>query len=245
MRATFFGSRPSLKRIVCALAIFLFALFAATGSPTFAAGVTVVVDGSPLHLKPGPIERAGRVFVPLRGIFERLGASVVYENRQINSTKGSSSVSLRIGSTQATVNGQPQIVDVAPFIVGATTYVPLRFVAQSLGAAVDYNGSTRQVAITSPSQPMPPNPPPMPNPPSTSLVEIGARQPSPGVQLNNRFAPISAQFSHAVDVGSVRVWLDGNNITSRSDVSRNGFSYKPPAPFGFGTHTIRVAGVRP
>ena len=129
-------------RIVTALAIILFAI---TGTAAIAAGVTVVVDGRPLYLNPGPIERAGRVFVPLRGIFERLGASVVYENREINSTKGDTSVSLRIGSREATVNGQPQIVDVAPFIVGATTYVPLRFIAQSLGATVDYNGAARRV----------------------------------------------------------------------------------------------------
>jgi hypothetical protein len=209
---------------------------------TFAAGVTVVVDGRPLYLKPGPIERAGRVFVPLRGIFERLGASVVYQNRQINSTKGSTSVSLRIGSREATVNGQPQIVDVAPFIVGATTYVPLRFIAQSLGAVVNYNGATRLVAITVPRSQLPP-PPPVPNPPPGSVVTLRARQPAPDTLTGNRFTPIVAQFSHEVDVDSVRVRLDGNDITSRSDVSPVGFSYKPPAPLDFGTHTVRVAGL--
>jgi hypothetical protein len=238
---TSFGIRSLLTRTVCALGIIL---FVATGRPATAAGVTVVVDGSPLYLSPGPIERAGRVFVPLRGIFERLGASVVYENREINSTKGDISVSLRIGSREATVNGQPQIVDVAPFIVGATTYVPLRFIAQSLGAVVDYNGAMRRVAITTPRQPMPPNPPPppMPNPPP-NYFSVGARQPEPGAQFGDRFTPIGAQFSHAVDAGSVRVWLDGNDITSRSNVTGRGFYYKPPAPLYFGTHKVRVAGV--
>ena len=36
-----------------------------------ASGVSVVVDGNPLNLSPGPIERGGRVYVPLRGIFEK------------------------------------------------------------------------------------------------------------------------------------------------------------------------------
>ncbi|HEY6326623.1 MAG TPA: stalk domain-containing protein [Candidatus Cybelea sp.] len=229
-----------LVRIACALAIVATATF---GMRTLAAGVTVVVDGRPLYLKPGPIERAGRVFVPLRGIFERLGASVVYQNRQINSTKGSTSVSLRIGSRQATVNGQPQIVDVAPFIVGATTYVPLRFIAQSLGAVVNYNGAARLVAITVPRARQPLPPPMAPNPPAVSVVQLRARQPAPETLTSNRFTPIAAQFSHEVDVDSVRVGLDGNDITSRSGVSPAGFSYKPPAPLDFGTHTVRVAGL--
>ncbi len=232
-------TRRSLVHIACALGI---VASTTLGVRTVAAGVSVVVDGRPLSLKPGPIERAGRVFVPLRGIFERLGASVVYQNRQINSTKGSTSVSLRIGSRQATVNGQPQIVDVAPFIVGATTYVPLRFIAQSLGAVVNYNGVSRLVAITVPRSQLPP-PPPVPNPPPVSVVTLRARQPAPDTLTGNRFTPIAAQFSHEVDVDSVRVRLDATDITSRSGVSPVGFSYKPPAPLDFGTHTVRVAGL--
>ena len=124
-------------------------IVASSPAPALAQQVTVTVNGQPLSLNPGPIERAGRVFVPLRGIFERLGAGVVYSAGTINATKGSTTVSLHIGSTQATVNGQMQYLDVAPFIVGATTYVPLRFIAQSLGANVGYDNSTRVVAIES------------------------------------------------------------------------------------------------
>ncbi len=235
---------PSLKTrrflvyVACALGI---VASTTLGVRTVAAGVSVVVDGRPLNLQPGPIERAGRVFVPLRGIFERLGASVVYQNRQINSTKGSTSVSLRIGSRQATVNGQPQIVDVAPFIVGATTYVPLRFIAQSLGAVVNYNGVSRLVAITVPRPQVPPQPP-MPNPPPAGVVQLRARQPAPNALTGNRLTRIAAQFSREVDVDSVRVRLDGNDITSSSGVSPGGFSYEPPAPLAFGTHTVHVAG---
>ena len=129
-------------------AALLFALVAASiPAVATAQTVTVKVGGHPMYLNPGPIERAGRVFVPLRGIFERLGSTVVYQAGTINATKGSTTVSLRIGSTQAVVDGQPQILDVAPFIVGATTYVPLRFVAQSFGATVGYDATTRDGAI--------------------------------------------------------------------------------------------------
>jgi hypothetical protein len=205
---------------------------------------TVTVGGQPLQLSPGPIERSGRVFVPLRGIFERLGASVVYTAGTINATKGRTTVSLHIGSTQATVNGQPQLLDVAPFIVGATTYVPLRFVAQSLGANVGYDAGTQVVSINMAglTPVRPPYPQPPPPPPPAGMLHLRSQEPAPDQRVANRFAVISASFSRQVYAGSVRVWLDGNDITSRSGVSTTGFSYRPPAPLGFGSHTVRVSG---
>lgn len=229
-------------------------IFAAAGvaTPAAAQQVTVTVNGQPLALSPGPIERVGRVFVPLRGIFERLGAQVVYSAGTINATKGGTTVSLRIGSTQAIVNGQTQALDVAPFIVGATTYVPLRFIAQSLGANVGYDNSTAVVAITMahpmppPPQPRPPRPPPPPPmPPPGGTVRLQAQRPAPDSTTSDRFAVISAEFSRRVDANSIRVWLDGANRTMQSGASSSGFSFKPPAPLDFGSHTVRVAGRTP
>jgi hypothetical protein len=113
-----------------------------------AAQVAVRVDGSSLDLQPPPIIQAGRVFVPLRGIFERLGASVVYDNGTINATGNGRTISLQIGSTQASINGQTQTLDVAPFIVGASTFVPLRFVSEALGASVDWDDANQVVSIS-------------------------------------------------------------------------------------------------
>jgi hypothetical protein len=240
-------SSLSLRALVAAVT----AAVLVTSLPQASIAQTVTIDGQPLYLNPGPIERAGRVFVPLRGIFERLGATVVYSAGAINATKGGTTVSLRIGSTEATVNGQQQTLDVAPFIVGASTYVPLRFIAQSLGAQVNWNNATSVVSIVTgrPLPPMPPPPPPMPPPPPPPypppVVGLRAQQPGPGATVRNRFAVISAEFSYNVNAGSVRVWLDGNNITTRSGMSSTGFSYKPPAPLDFGSHTVRVAGRGP
>ncbi len=207
-----------------------------------ASAQTVMVGGQPLQLSPGPIQRSGRVFVPLRSIFERLGASVVYTAGTINATKGATTVSLHIGSTQATVNGQAQLLDVAPFIVGATTYVPLRFVAQSLGANVGYDAGTQVVSITMAGlKPVrPPYPPPPP--PPAGMLQLRSQEPAPDQRVANRFVVVSASFTRQAYAGSVRVWLDGNDITTRSGVSASSFSYRPPAPLGFGSHTVRVTG---
>ena len=102
----------------------------------------VVVNGTALPPNPAPIERAGRLYVPLRAIFEALGASVVYQSGTINATSGSRTVSLRIGSTNAVVDGRNETLDAPPFIVGATTYVPLRFCSQALGANVNFDSSS-------------------------------------------------------------------------------------------------------
>jgi len=215
-------------------------LAGAVALPAVAQNVTV--NGRPLALNPGPIEKAGRIFVPLRGIFESLDASVVYASGTINATKGNTTVSLTIGSSQATVSGQSQTLDVAPFIVGSTTYVPLRFVAQALGAQVSYDANTGNVAIVGGGgPPPPPMPPPPPNPPSSG-VRLRAHQPAPGERVQNRFVTIAAEFTQRVNPGSVRVWIDGADITTRSGLSPTGFSYKPPAPLDYGQHTVRVAG---
>ena len=129
-------------------------------SPAMAQSVAIVVNGAGVTFDQPPVERAGRVFVPLRGVFERLGASVVYANGDINAQGNGRSVHLHIGSTQAAVNGQTLTMDVAPFVIGARTLVPLRFVAQSLGATVNWNQSNNTVYIQGNGTPANANLPP-------------------------------------------------------------------------------------
>lgn len=109
----------------------------------------ILVNGQTVSFDQAPVEQAGRVFVPLRGVFEQLGATVVYDNGLINATGNGRNISLHIGSTQATVNGQTQMLDVAPFMIGARTLVPLRFIAQALGAAVTWDQNSNTVRINS------------------------------------------------------------------------------------------------
>ncbi|MGA9273635.1 MAG: copper amine oxidase N-terminal domain-containing protein [Candidatus Cybelea sp.] len=235
----------TLPRALAAAVITTTLVVTTSPQAVFAQPVTVRLNGQTLFLNPAPIVREGRVFVPLRGIFEHMGASVVYSAGTINATKQNTTVQLRIGSTQATVNGQPQTLDVAPFIIGASTYVPLRFVAQAFGAVVGWEQATRVVTINMPTggpvapPPVRPPPPPVPAP---SMVYLRAQQPTPGSRVASGFVTISAQFSHRVNPGSVRVWLDNSDVTSRSDISPTGFSHTSRAPLLIGNHTVRVAG---
>lgn len=204
--------------------------------------VSVTLNGAPLALNPAPVERAGRVFVPLRGVFEQLGASVVYANGTINAQgRGDRSVSLHIGSTQATVDGQPQTLDVAPFIIGASTYVPLRFISQSLGAIVNYDAANRIVALSTPGGP--PQAMQAPAPPQRSSLVVSDLRPARGADVAARRPTIQADFSDGrANPNSIRVSLDGLNVTDQTTRSPRGIVYSPPSALQPGRHEVRVAG---
>ncbi len=214
--------------------------------PALAAGpVNVTVNGSAVNLNPPPTERAGRVFVPLRGVFENLGATVVYSAGVINATGRGHSVSLRIGSTQATVDGQQQTVDVAPFLIGASTYVPLRFVSQALGATVNYDGSNNLVAInTNGGNPPPAALTPAPaNGGAAGAITLASVMPGRGASVSSRRPTIEATFGGGtVDPNSIRITLDQADVTNNSTRSPGGFTYAPPSPLQAGQHTVRVTG---
>ncbi len=224
---------------------------AALTLPAAAAGpVTVTLNGNQLNLNPAPTERAGRVFVPLRGVFENLGASVVYANGVINATGRGHTVSLHIGSQQATVDGQQQTVDVAPFIIGASTYVPLRFVSQALGASVNYDGSNNVVAINAsgngaPRYERPPNQviTPVPNANGNfGTVQLTNEVPARGATVSSRRPTIEASFTGPVDPNSIRVFVDGTDVTNDSTRSPRGITFVPRSPLQAGNHRVRVTG---
>jgi hypothetical protein len=197
-----------------------------------AQSVNVIVNGQSMNFTEPPIVRAGRVFVPLRGVFEQLGASVVYANGQINATGRSRTVSLNIGSNEATVDGQAQTIDVAPFIVNATTFVPLRFVSQALGASVNWNDSTSTVTISG-GAPGPAQPPPD----SVRLVSA-----SPTGTIYGSSPTLQFRFDRGVQPSALRVRVDGNTVTSGLSQSGRSFFVSLPWPLARGPHHVRVNG---
>ena len=205
-------------------------LTAAAGA---ASTVSVVVNGQPVSFDQPPIERAGRVFVPLRGVFERLGASVVYDNGAIDAQGNGRSVSLHIGSTQATVNGQAVYMDVAPFLVGARTLVPLRFVAQALGAAVQWSQSNSTVYIVGSGSVAPAQP---------ANASFYLKNERPATTIYTFRPAIHANFSEPVNRDSVRVSIDGRDVTADVYANAAGFDVTAPFPLYAGRHTVSVTG---
>ena len=223
-----------LGRVALALA-----LAGALGAAGQAAQITVMVNGARLAFDQPPIERSGRILVPLRGIFERLGASVVYENGTITATAGPRTIALTVGSRMVLVNGASQELDVPAQIDGGRALVPLRFVSQALGASVAYDASTKSIAITA----VPTAPPvlitPPPSPVAIKLVGI---RPAAKSNVPQKRVTIAAQFSQPVNPNSVHFFLDDRDLTSDAYISDTSFSYDPTYDLPAGAHTVRIAG---
>jgi len=117
-----------------------------------ASAIQVMLDGKFLALQVAPIIREGRVLVPFRAIFEGLGATVGWTEatNTVTGARGTSRVSLVIGSRNAVVNGQARTLDVAPSIVNGRTLVPLRFVSEALGATVNWVERHQTVVVRNP-----------------------------------------------------------------------------------------------
>lgn len=117
-------------------------------------GINIIIDGETKIFDVMPIIDNSRTLVPLRGIFEALGAQVAWngETSTVTATKGDTAVVLQIGNPVATVSGKEVTLDVPAKIVEGRTLVPVRFVSESLGCKVDWIGESRTVVITSQAQ---------------------------------------------------------------------------------------------
>lgn len=113
--------------------------------------ISVYVDGEKLHFDVYPKMINGNTLVPMRTIFERLGAAIEWnkDNYSIEATKGERSVYLVIGKKEATVNGESLKLSQAPVMIDNVTYVPLRFISESMGTTVGWLSKNQTVTINS------------------------------------------------------------------------------------------------
>ncbi|QAY66714.1 stalk domain-containing protein [Paenibacillus protaetiae] len=118
-----------------------------------AANVKVEVDGKALSLNPGAFTQNGVTYVPMRAIFEALGASVTWEptTKTIIGNNYDTTITLSIGVNKAVVNGKTVNLSAAPIEKNGTAFVPARFIAESLHAEVKWVNQTQTVQITSES----------------------------------------------------------------------------------------------
>ncbi|KKM11119.1 hypothetical protein SY88_10330 [Clostridiales bacterium PH28_bin88] len=127
-------------------------LLASTALLASGKDINVMLDGHELSFDTGPQIVDGRVMVPLRGIFEALGADVLWDGkaRRITATKGETHISLTVNNKTAFKDGASIQLETAPYIdVKGRTFVPLRFISESLGATVEWDQVTRRVFINS------------------------------------------------------------------------------------------------
>lgn len=107
------------------------------------------VRGMNMKFDVPPVIKEGRTLIPVRAIMNGLKAEVVWdeETKIVTITRDDKVVTLNLLTGEAKVNGEVIELDVPPEIISNRTFVPLRFVAQSLGEKVDYDDETGEIDI--------------------------------------------------------------------------------------------------
>ncbi len=118
-------------------------------------GLTILKDGEKLNPDVAPfIAEDGYIMVPLRIIYESIGATVTWENDTrtaislYNVNDEARALFLQIGTSYAFLNGEKFDFGKEAEIVGDRTFVPIGAVTQTLGYNVDWHPETLTVSIT-------------------------------------------------------------------------------------------------
>ncbi|MDH7577577.1 MAG: copper amine oxidase N-terminal domain-containing protein [Bacillota bacterium] len=250
------GKRISLGMWSCCLIFLFFLAFWLRGAWGVAVSppVGVYLNEQQLWFDQPPVLEGGRVLVPLRVIFEALGASVTYDPaaKKITAVRGQDQIILTVGSLSAFKNDALVKLDVPPRIVGGRTLVPLRFVSEALGCEVDWNGAARKVSIKAPGLGGP-EPPVFKDPLADQYFErvvlskliMGAQGPAgvvpgsvftPADNLNIDFtvraaAPLSLELTRRV-VGDETNRIIFEDSVTVNRPGGNGFSFPNPGTPG-------------
>ena len=111
----------------------------------------IIINDAKAVIDAAPIIENNRTFVPFRALAEAFGATVAFDEatQAVTAELNGTTVVMTIGSATYTVNGVEKTADVAPFINGSRTMVPVRFAAEAFGIKViptyDENGATADI----------------------------------------------------------------------------------------------------
>ncbi|MDD4663728.1 MAG: stalk domain-containing protein [Caldisericia bacterium] len=118
----------------------------------FVNGLMVAIEAAPFVDKA-----SGRTLIPIRIVVESIEGQIFWEakTQKVTLKKDDITIDLWIGKPIAQINGIPTPIDIqapklTPMIVSGRTFLPLRFVAENLGAKVDYEAKTQTITVTYP-----------------------------------------------------------------------------------------------
>jgi hypothetical protein len=125
--------------------------FGLTTVAAAADAVSLQINGKTLPVEVPPVIKSGRTLVPVKAISESLGADVIWDAKAktVTIVKNSDTIILTINASDVRKNGNAlNKLEVPAQIVNGRTMVPVRFVSETLGAEVDWDGATRTVKVT-------------------------------------------------------------------------------------------------
>ena len=111
------------------------------------------VYAKPDILKKGRVLAAfiknGQIYVPLRSMFEQMGAMVEAsaDGRTFTATKSGANVTVTLGKPEVSYNGEVRPLDVPPVLYRGVVLVPIRVISEALGAYVQWVPNKRVVVV--------------------------------------------------------------------------------------------------
>ncbi len=135
-----------MKKIIA----FVLTVFMFMGMTCFAQDINVTISGKKLDFDVQPVMESDRVLVPMRAIFENLGATVSWDNDTSTAiaVKGDKVIIIQIDNSKAFINTEVKELDVPARLISDRTLVPVRFVSEALNCKVDWNQDEQTVVIT-------------------------------------------------------------------------------------------------
>lgn len=103
------------------------------------------IDGE--DFKEQPVIRNDRLFLPLRSVTETMGYKIDWDVKTKTVSIDYGTVDMTIGKKEYVAHGQNKTMDVAPFILKDRTYVPIRFLAESMNVPVTWDAKYRVATV--------------------------------------------------------------------------------------------------
>lgn len=136
-----------MKKLILSLVITI--LILSINSFATSNQIIVKINGTPIFLEQNPIIENNRTLTPMRTIFELLGCNVTWnnENQTISITRNDINIILTVDSNLTFINNERYILDVPPRIIKGRTFVPIRFVTESLGNTLAWDKEDNSIDI--------------------------------------------------------------------------------------------------
>lgn len=121
--------------------------------PIINSKIKVKLNGNEISFDEEPLMINDRVMVPIRKIFEELGATVEWEEdtQTVTAIRGITFVKIAIGSNTLSITGiknENISLDSPAQLINGRTYVPVRAVSEALNTVVSWNGDEQTVYIS-------------------------------------------------------------------------------------------------
>lgn len=139
-----------MKKIAKILLMILILTFSVSNICLANNDILVKLNDNQLVFDQNPVIVDGRTLVPLRVIFESLGATVEWEDKTqtVTAIKDDIQIVLQVNNSIMSVNQEEITLDVPPQIVGSRTLVPVRAISESFNCLVEWDGDISLVKIT-------------------------------------------------------------------------------------------------